>query len=74
MSTYDGKDVNTVIQRCREVSGAAGDVLLYPREQEISNCCLCDAHETKTRKVTSISVQTRILTRIDKQRRGRQGD
>ena len=38
------------------VVGDVGDVLLWPRELEVSCCCCCDAHETMTCQVTSASL------------------
>ena len=43
----------------RGLVGGVGDVLLRPGELEVSYCRLCDAHETKTCKVTSAPCRRR---------------
>ena len=43
----------------RVLVGGVGDVLLRPGELEVSCCRPCDAHETKTCKVTSAPCRRR---------------
>ena len=43
--------VLVVGQQMRRASGGVGDVLLYPRELEVSCYCLCDGRKTQTRQV-----------------------
>ena len=49
----------------RVLVGGLGDVLLCPGELEVSCCCLCDAHETKTCKVTSALCRRRRRVELE---------
>ena len=49
----------------RVLVGGVGDVLLCAGELEVSCCCLCDAHETKTCKVTSALCRRRRRVELE---------